>query len=94
MKPGMALRWLLFLGFLGLQVSSVFCYASFFLGTAGNSFECEDLRFVRPRINPLSRRVKNGACGGQHVLHRSEIYDTLEDALEGVCGKWVQGIEF
>eukprot|EP00959_Pyramimonas_sp_CCMP1952_P142249 2977638-Pyramimonas_sp.AAC.1 len=25
-----------------------------------------------------------GVCGGQHVLYRSEIYDSLEDALEGV----------
>ena len=25
--------------------------------------------------------VKNGVCGGQHVLHRSRCYETLDEAL-------------
>jgi len=28
--------------------------------------------------------VKNGVCGGQHVLHRSRCYETLDEALEGI----------
>jgi tRNA C32,U32 (ribose-2'-O)-methylase TrmJ len=28
--------------------------------------------------------VKSGVCGGQHVLHRSRCYETLDDALEGI----------
>ena len=64
---------------------------------ACGSFECEDLRLVRPRCDRLMRSARNGAKGSQYLLWRATEHDDLAHALAGVdhsvaFTRWVAGM--
>lgn len=64
---------------------------------ACGSFECEDLRLVRPRCDRLMRSARNGSKGSQYLLWRATEHADLADALAGVdhsvaFTRWVAGV--
>lgn len=59
-------------------------------------FECEDLRLVAPRCDPLIRSARNGAKGSQYLLWRAQQADDLAAVLQGAAltvafTRWVAG---
>jgi len=48
---------------------------------ACSSFECEDIRMVRPDCDPLQKSSRNASCGAQYLLHRLTYHDDTAAAV-------------
>lgn len=64
---------------------------------AMSCFECDDLRIVAPRCDPLARSARNSSKGAQYLLWRAQMCDTLDEALQGAAAtvaftRWVEGL--
>jgi hypothetical protein len=63
---------------------------------AGSSFECEDIRMVRPDCDPLQKSSRNASCGAQYLLHRLTYHDDTAAAVADcdvsiAFTRWAQG---
>lgn len=63
---------------------------------AASSFECEDLRLVAPRCDPLARSARNSSKGAQYLLWRAREFGSLPEATADAAvtvafTRWIKG---